>query len=208
MMTCRSKAAQPDWGAIAGAIRQSVPALDAARQFGLNVNEHGFARCPFHGDKTPSLKVYSGSRGYYCFACKASGSVIDLVGKLCGTGPRDTMRLIDSAFGLGLADSDTRELTKKREAFRAKQEEKRERVRKAEQAHEKAVQNELDARMAAKAAAKNVRLTYDEEGQPVIIGDDSALFAALNDMARAQVRTDAAQEALFEQYAQLRRDAP
>ncbi|MDR0519682.1 MAG: DNA primase [Clostridiales Family XIII bacterium] len=33
--------------------------------------------CPFHGEKTPSFKVYEDSQHYHCYGCGASGDVID-----------------------------------------------------------------------------------------------------------------------------------
>jgi DNA primase len=33
--------------------------------------------CPFHGEKTPSFKVYEDSRHFHCFGCGASGDVIN-----------------------------------------------------------------------------------------------------------------------------------
>lgn len=33
--------------------------------------------CPFHNEKTPSFNVYKDTGSYYCFGCRANGSVID-----------------------------------------------------------------------------------------------------------------------------------
>jgi DNA primase len=33
--------------------------------------------CPFHGEKTPSFKVYDDSQHYHCYGCGASGDVIN-----------------------------------------------------------------------------------------------------------------------------------
>jgi len=46
----------------------------------IEVNHNGFALCPFHEEKTPSL--YTKNNFYYCFGCGASGDVIDLAMKL------------------------------------------------------------------------------------------------------------------------------
>ena len=35
--------------------------------------------CPFHGEKTASFSVDGESQLYYCFGCKAGGSVIQFV---------------------------------------------------------------------------------------------------------------------------------
>ncbi len=41
--------------------------------YGLKVNRAGFTACPFHNEKTPSMKVYSD--GYHCFGCGAHGDI-------------------------------------------------------------------------------------------------------------------------------------
>jgi hypothetical protein len=47
----------------------------------VKVNHAGFTTCPFHVDKTPSLKVYR-TNDWYCFSCNAGGDVVDLVMKM------------------------------------------------------------------------------------------------------------------------------
>jgi hypothetical protein len=41
----------------------------------VEVGRNGKARCPFHEERTPSLHVYSGDRGWCCFGCGAGGDV-------------------------------------------------------------------------------------------------------------------------------------
>lgn len=45
----------------------------------IETNQKGFALCPFHKDKHPSL--YCKNNFYYCFSCGATGDVIDFVMK-------------------------------------------------------------------------------------------------------------------------------
>ena len=47
----------------------------------LTINRNGFAGCPFHEDKTPSLKVYRRQNRWYCFSCNSGTDIIDLVMK-------------------------------------------------------------------------------------------------------------------------------
>lgn len=44
----------------------------------LLVVRRGFAKCPFHAEKTPSFHVYKNNT-YYCFGCHQWGDPIDLV---------------------------------------------------------------------------------------------------------------------------------
>lgn len=59
-------------------IRSSVTMRQLAAMYGYEVNRSGMMRCPFHGeDKHPSLKVYDGERGWYCFVCNEGGDIFD-----------------------------------------------------------------------------------------------------------------------------------
>jgi hypothetical protein len=38
-------------------IKQQLSMKDVARYYGLNISRSGFARCPFHNERTPSMKI-------------------------------------------------------------------------------------------------------------------------------------------------------
>ena len=57
-------------------VKQSVTTRQAAECYGLPVNRFGKTRCPFHNDRTPSMKV---DKRFHCFGCGADGDVIDFV---------------------------------------------------------------------------------------------------------------------------------
>ena len=61
-------------------IKDAVSVKEAAERYGLSVTRHGMARCPFHEDHSPSLKLNEDY--YYCFGCHASGDVIDFTANL------------------------------------------------------------------------------------------------------------------------------
>jgi hypothetical protein len=62
--------------------------LEVCRAFGIKLDAHGFAPCPFHNEKTPSFRVYPGTPGKYCtgtyccFGCGAGGDAINLYARL------------------------------------------------------------------------------------------------------------------------------
>lgn len=61
-------------------IKATVSMRAVAERYGMEVSRGGFVACPFHAEKTPSLKVYAQpGRGYCCFGCGSKGSVIDFV---------------------------------------------------------------------------------------------------------------------------------
>ena len=60
------------------------------------------ARCPFHGDHMPSMQVYDGDRGYWCFVCNDGGDVIDFTRKYFRLSFHDAIRRINTDFNLHL----------------------------------------------------------------------------------------------------------
>ncbi|MCD7751956.1 MAG: CHC2 zinc finger domain-containing protein, partial [Lachnospiraceae bacterium] len=61
------------------AVKQSVTTRQAAEAYGIRVNRNGMCVCPFHDDRTPSMKV---DQRFHCFGCQADGDVIDFTAKL------------------------------------------------------------------------------------------------------------------------------
>ena len=78
------------------AVKEAVPIRDAAARYGLIVNRSGFASCPLHLDKTPSMRVNGNS--YYCFSCHAKGSVIDLTCMLLDINAHQAVARLASDF--------------------------------------------------------------------------------------------------------------
>ena len=78
-------------------VKEAVSVMDAASFYGIKVNRSGLCICPFHNDKTPSMKV---DIRYYCFACGATGDVIDFVSKLFGLSAYDAAKKIASDFNI------------------------------------------------------------------------------------------------------------
>ena len=78
-------------------VKQSVTARQAAKAYGLEVDVHGMALCPFHDDHHPSLKL---DQRFYCFGCGASGDVIDFTAKLFGISLKDAAQKLAEDFGI------------------------------------------------------------------------------------------------------------
>lgn len=83
-------------------VRERVSALDVAQLYGFHPNRAGFIPCPFHHERTASLKLYPGAKGFYCFGCHTGGSVIDLVAALYDLSPLDAVKKVDTDFHLAL----------------------------------------------------------------------------------------------------------
>lgn len=78
-------------------IKAAVTTRQAAESFGLAVDKHGMAKCPFHDDHHPSLKL---DKRYYCFACGESGDVIDFTAKFFGISAHSAAIKLARDFGI------------------------------------------------------------------------------------------------------------
>ena len=85
-------------------IRDSVTMDQILSLYGYTTGKGSFMRCPFHGEKTASLKVYKGNGGWHCYGCGRGGSVIDFVKEHEGCDFRTAVVAIDRAMHLGLMD--------------------------------------------------------------------------------------------------------
>ena len=63
------------------AVKDAVTCRQAAEAYGIRVNRSGMARCPFHKDKDPSLKL---DKRFHCFGCGTDGDVINFTAQLFG----------------------------------------------------------------------------------------------------------------------------
>lgn len=58
-------------------VKERISMMEIATGYGLNVNRSGFCNCPFHNEKTPSMKIYE--NGYKCFGCGEGGDMFTFV---------------------------------------------------------------------------------------------------------------------------------
>lgn len=79
------------------AVKNSVTTRQAAEMYGIQVRRNSMARCPFHNDRNPSMKV---DRRFHCFGCQADGDVIDFVGRLYGLSSKAAAEKLAADFGI------------------------------------------------------------------------------------------------------------
>ena len=79
-------------------VKGAVPVRVAAEKYGLEVNFASMVRCPFHEDRTPSMKLYEDH--YFCFGCRKHGDVIDLAAELFAIPPYDAACKLAGDFGV------------------------------------------------------------------------------------------------------------
>ena len=79
------------------AVKDAIPTRTAAEHYGIEVKRNGMACCPFHDDRTPSMKV---DKRFHCFGCQEDGDVIDFVGKLFDPLPKRAAEKLAADFGV------------------------------------------------------------------------------------------------------------
>lgn len=78
------------------AVRMNTTARAVAEHYGLKVKRNKMACCPFHPDRTPSMKI---DRRFYCFGCGEKGDAVDYVAKMFGLSIKEAAIKICEDFG-------------------------------------------------------------------------------------------------------------
>ena len=99
-------------------VKERVTARQVAERYGLKVSQNGMARCPFHNDKHPSMKI---DRNYYCFACGAKGDAVNYVAALFGLSQFEAAKKINEDFSLRISIEKTETRRKQYSGAREKE---------------------------------------------------------------------------------------
>lgn len=113
-------------------ITSSLKCQQVMEHYGVEFNSRGFARCPFHSEKTASLTIKQ--EHYKCFGCGAYGGSIDFVMRYFNLTLPQAILKIGHDFGLTL---DGRRPTYKERVQKAENR----RMREAEQEIEKEIKD-------------------------------------------------------------------
>ena len=81
-------------------IKRAVTMRQVVEYYGLTINRAGFVNCPFHRERTASMRIYDDN--YHCYGCEASGDVITFVRNMDGLGFIEACEKLNTAFSLGL----------------------------------------------------------------------------------------------------------
>jgi DNA primase (bacterial type) len=85
-------------------IKSKISMRQVADRYGLPPNRSGYINCPFHAENTPSLKIYDEpGRGFSCFGCGKSGSVIDFVMGIYQISFRQAVLRLATDFGIPIS---------------------------------------------------------------------------------------------------------
>lgn len=103
-------------------ITNRITMYDVFAYYRFTPNRAGFICCPFHNEKTPSLKVYADGKRFKCFGCGIGGSVIDFVMRLFNLTFRQAILKIDYDFNLNLVNNKPLTIAEKRKIEQREQE--------------------------------------------------------------------------------------
>ena len=78
-------------------VKAAVTTRKAAEYYGIKVNRSGMCRCPFHDDRSPSMKVDS---RFHCFGCGADGDVINFTARLFDLTNKEAAEKLAGDFGI------------------------------------------------------------------------------------------------------------
>ena len=79
-------------------IKDSIDIVDVVEKYGLQINRHGKALCPFHEEKTPSFSIKG--QHWHCFGCNEGGDVIDFISRIQCISIWEAAKRLDSDYGL------------------------------------------------------------------------------------------------------------
>lgn len=81
-------------------VKQQVSMPSVIGRYGFELNRSGFISCPFHSEKTASMKIYD--KSFYCFGCGTGGDVIKFVSLLFNISAPQAVVKLSGDFLLGL----------------------------------------------------------------------------------------------------------
>lgn len=84
-------------------VKAAVTTRQAAEYYGFHVSRNGMMCCPFHQDKSPSMKV---DKNFICFGCQEKGDVIRFTARLFDLAPKDAALKLATDFGLEITGQD------------------------------------------------------------------------------------------------------
>ena len=127
-------------------IKDRVSTPDLFEFYGFYRDRGGFIKCPFHEEKTGSMKVYDGDGGYHCFGgCGAHGDIISFVQNYFRVSFKDAISKINDDFRLGfpIDSSLDREFRRKVQKEAEERQKARERLKFHHQSLQNAYENAL-----------------------------------------------------------------
>lgn len=179
----------------ANEIKETLNSYQVLTFYGMKINTAGFCRCPFHSggnERTGSLRVYSGRKGWHCFGCGESGSNIDFVMKYFNIPFKEACKKINDDFHLGLKiDVELSEEERKRLSRQAYEMRKKQRER---ENRRKVLYTAYYAALDKYTALDSLLSKSRADGEETLITAEVAY--AMKHIAEAKYNLDEAEDAL------------
>ena len=84
-------------------VKSRVTIRQVVEFYGFTPNRQHMISCPFHSEKTPSLRIYDDTNSFYCFgSCKTGGDSIEFVSELFKLTPYKAALKLNSDLGLNI----------------------------------------------------------------------------------------------------------
>ena len=83
-------------------VKNRVNIRDIVEFCGYTLNKQHKICCPFHSEKTPSLRIYDDTNSFYCFGCGIGGDSVKFVSELYSLTPYQAAQKINQDMSLGL----------------------------------------------------------------------------------------------------------
>lgn len=93
-------------------LRNSITMRQVVEHYGFPIIRKGktnFIRCPLHAggsERTPSMIIYDGFRGFYCRGCGQGGDVTKFVELYEGVTQKEAAMMLSKWFGVPISESE------------------------------------------------------------------------------------------------------
>lgn len=77
-------------------IKQQYDMRTILNMYSIRINKNGFCRCPFHQEKTASMKVYKDS--VYCYGCGLSADIFTFIQKMENCSFKDAFKRLGGSY--------------------------------------------------------------------------------------------------------------
>ncbi|MDE6182474.1 MAG: hypothetical protein K2F59_04645 [Eubacteriales bacterium] len=88
-------------------VKEEISMIDLINYLGIKTTKNNYIVCPFHKEKTASLKIYE--KSYYCFGCQSNGTVIDFIKNYMGLNTLESTEYLAKAFRVSIKKMTIRE---------------------------------------------------------------------------------------------------
>jgi DNA primase len=169
-------------------LRNSITMRQVVNHYGFRITRKGknnFIRCPLHAsgaERTPSMIIYEGYRGFYCRGCGQGGDVTKFVELYEGVTQKDAALILSERFGVSISENEEVSEETRQKAHTAVKEAQRELIR------QKEIRAELAKLGGQIRAYRLITLTaepfsetwiYIQNKLPLLIGQWEALFGEM-----------------------------